>query len=163
MADKKKKSGILAEFKKFALRGNVIDLAVGVIIGGAFQKIVTSVINDLIMPFVGLFTGGTNFTDKFTVLKYPVGMEDETYLTLTAAKEAGATVFAYGAFITAVIDFIIMAIIIFLLIKGINKLSESGKKKAEEAPAAPTTKKCPFCLSEISIEATRCAHCTSQL
>jgi large conductance mechanosensitive channel len=160
MAEDKKKEGIIAEFKKFALRGNVIDLAVGVIIGGAFQKIVTSVINDLIMPFVGLFTGGTNFTDKFVVLKYPTEVQ-EHYLTLKAAQEAGATIFAYGAFITAVIDFLIMAFIIFLLVKGINKLSEVGKKKEE--PVAPTTKKCPYCLSEISIEATRCAHCTSQL
>lgn len=156
MAEEQKKEGIIAEFKKFALRGNVVDLAVGVIIGGAFQKIVTSVINDLIMPFVGLFSGGTNFTDKFVVLK-----GEGTYQTLRAAQEAGATVFAYGAFITAVIDFLIMAVIIFFMVKAINKITSLQKKKEE--PAAPTTKKCPYCLSEIAIEATRCPHCTSQI
>lgn len=155
---------ILNEFKAFALRGNVIDLAVGVIIGGAFQTIVKSMVDDLIMPFVGLATGGINFTDQFVVLKLADGVkEGTTYASLTAAKEAGATVFAYGSFVTAVINFIIMAIVIFLFVKGINSLHDIGKKKAEEAPAAPTTKVCPFCKSEIAIEATRCAHCTSEL
>lgn len=154
----------LNEFKAFALRGNVIDLAVGVIIGGAFQAIVKSLVDDLIMPFVGLATGGINFTDQFLVLKLAEGVESgTTYASLTAAKEAGATVFAYGSFITAVINFIIMAIVIFLLVKGINNLHKLGKKKEAEAPAAPTTKVCPFCKSEIAIEATRCAHCTSEL
>ncbi len=149
------------EFKTFALRGNVVDLAVGVIIGGAFQKIVTSVVNDLIMPWIGLLTGGTNFTDQFAILRLPEGITAEMITSLEVAKELGATTFNYGAFITAVIDFIIMAFVIFLLVKGINKLSIA--KKAEEAPAAPTTKVCPFCKSEIAIEATRCAHCTSEL
>ncbi|MBQ8793805.1 MAG: large conductance mechanosensitive channel protein MscL [Clostridia bacterium] len=154
----------LNEFKTFALRGNVIDLAVGVIIGGAFQTIVKSMVDDLIMPFVGLATGGINFTDQFVVLRLAEGVEAGTkYASLTAAKEAGATVFAYGSFITAVINFIIMAIVIFLFVKGINNLHKLGKKKEEEAPAAPTTKVCPFCKSEIAIEATRCAHCTSEL
>lgn len=153
----------LNEFKAFALRGNVIDLAVGVIIGGAFQTIVKSLVNDLIMPFVGLATGGINFTDQFLVLKLADGVEaGTTYASLAAAQEAGATIFAYGSFITAVINFIIMAIVIFLFVKGINNLHKIGKKK-EEAPAAPTTKVCPFCKSEIAIEATRCAHCTSEL
>ncbi|MBE6767688.1 MAG: large conductance mechanosensitive channel protein MscL [Ruminococcaceae bacterium] len=150
------------EFKTFALRGNVIDLAVGVIIGGAFQKIVTSVVNDLIMPWIGLLTGGTNFADQFTVLKLPEGVTAEMVTSLEVAKELGVTTFNYGAFITAVIDFIIMAFIIFLLVKGINKLS-TLKKAEEEVPAEPTTKICPFCKSEIAIEATRCAHCTSEL
>ena len=154
----------LNEFKTFALRGNVIDLAVGVIIGGAFQTIVKSMVDDLIMPFVGLATGGINFTDQFVVLRLAEGVEAGTkYASLTAAKEAGATVFAYGSFITAVINFIVMAIVIFLFVKGINNLHKLGKKKEEEAPAAPTTKVCPFCKSEIAIEATRCAHCTSEL
>ncbi|MBE6756943.1 MAG: large conductance mechanosensitive channel protein MscL [Ruminococcaceae bacterium] len=151
----------LAEFKTFALRGNVVDLAVGVIIGGAFQKIVTSVVNDLIMPWIGLLTGGTNFTDQFAILKLPEGVTKEMVISLEAAKELGATTFNYGAFITAVIDFIIMAFIIFLLVKGINKLS--SLKKVEEVVEEPTTKICPFCKSEIAIEATRCAHCTSEL
>ncbi len=154
---------LLNEFKAFALRGNVIDLAVGVIIGGAFQTIVKSLVNDLIMPFVGLATGGINFTDQFLVLKLAEGVkEGTTYASLTAAQEAGATIFAYGSFITAVINFIIMAIVIFLFVKAINNLHKIGKKK-EEVVEAPTTKICPFCKSEISIEAVRCAHCTSEL
>lgn len=165
----KKGSGFLKEFKEFALRGNVVDLAVGVIIGGAFQAIVTSVINDLIMPFIGLLTGGTNFNDAFLVLKWPEGITNAEMLaadkSLSVAKEAGATVFAYGAFITAVINFIIMALVIFLLVRGINRLSSLTHKKEEvvEEAAAPTTKVCPFCKSEIAIDATRCPHCTSKL
>ncbi len=152
------------EFKAFALKGNVIDLAVGVIIGGAFQSIVKSLIDDLIMPFVGLATGGVNFSDQFAVLKLAEGVsEGTTYPSLAAAKEAGATVFAYGSFITNVINFVIMALIIFLLVKGINKLHDLSKKKEVEEEAAPTTKVCPFCKSEIAIEASRCPHCTSEL
>ncbi len=154
----------LAEFKKFILRGNVIDLAVGVIIGGAFQSIVKSLIDDLIMPFVGLATGGVNFVDQFLVLKLADGVEaGTTYLSLAEAKAAGATVFAYGSFVTAVLNFLIMAAVIFALVKAINKLHDLGKKKEAEAPKAPTTKVCPYCKSEIAIEATRCAHCTSKL
>ena len=158
-----KMGGFLTEFKKFAMRGNVIDLAVGVIIGGAFQKIVTSVVNDLVMPFVGLLTGGMNFVDQFLILKVPEGVDASAIKTLEAATAAGVTTWNYGAFITAVIDFIIMAFVIFLLVKGINTLSEIGKKKEEEAPSDPTTKICPFCKSEVAIDATRCAHCTSEL
>lgn len=155
---------LLAEFRAFALRGNVIDLAVGVIIGGAFQKIVTSVVNDLIMPWIGLITGGVNFNDQFLVLKVPEGVEVPANLTKEVATQLGITTFNYGAFITAVIDFLIMAIIIFALVKIINRLSTLGKKEESPAePAAPTTKICPFCKSEIAIEATRCAHCTSEL
>ena len=139
----------------------MVDLAVGVIIGGAFQKIVTSVVNDLIMPWVGLITGGVNFAEQFVILKVPEGVTDPI-TSIEVAKELGVTTFNYGAFITAVIDFIIMAFVIFLLVKGINKLS-NFRKKEEEAPASPTTKICPFCKSEIAIEATRCAHCTSEL
>lgn len=160
---KKKLSGFIGEFREFAMRGNVIDLAVGVIIGGAFQKIVSSVVNDLIMPFVGLLTGGLNFNDQFLILKVPEGVDASLATTIDAAKELGITTWNYGTFITAVIDFIIMAFVIFLLIKGINALSKAGKKEEAPAPAAPTTKVCPFCKSEIAIEATRCPHCTSEL
>ena len=154
-------SKFFKEFKEFALRGNVIDLAVGVIIGGAFQAIVNSVINDLIMPFVGLLTGGANFSEQFVILKLPEGVAEADVVSLEVAKELGVATFNYGAFITAVINFIIMAIVIFLLVKGINKLQNIKKKPVEEA--APTTKVCPFCKSEIAIEATRCPHCTSEL
>lgn len=155
----------LNEFKAFALRGNVMDLAVGVIIGGAFQKIVTSVVNDLIMPWIGYLTGGVNFADQFVIIKLPENVTAEMVTTLDEAKKLGVTTFNYGSFVTAVIDFIIMAFIIFLLVKGINKLQNLGKKKEEAPaePAAPTTKKCPYCFSEIDINATRCAHCTSEL
>lgn len=160
----KKMGGFLGEFKKFAMRGNVIDLAVGVIVGGAFQKIVTSVVNDLVMPFVGLLTGGLNFADQFVILKVPEGVDASLATTVETAKELGITTWNYGAFLTAVIDFIIMAFVIFLLVKGINSLSELGKKKpAEEETSAPTTKVCPFCKSEIALDATRCPHCTSEL
>ncbi len=159
-----KLSGFLAEFKAFAMRGNVIDLAVGVIIGGAFQKIVTSVVNDLVMPFIGLLTGGLNFKEQFLILKMPEGVEKAQVLSIEAAKELGVTTWNYGSFVTEVINFIIMAFVIFLLVKGINSLNGLGKKKevVEEEPA-PTTKVCPFCKSEIAIDATRCAHCTSEV
>ena len=149
--------GFFGEFKKFIMRGNVIDLAVGVIIGGAFQAIVNSLVNDVVSPVLSLITKGANFADKFLVLT----TEDVTFATIDAAKEAGYATLNYGSFVTAVINFIIMAFVIFILVKTINKVSELGKKKEEEAPAAPTTKTCPYCKSEISIEATRCPHCTS--
>ncbi len=158
-----KKPGWIDEFKKFIMRGNVIDLAVGVIVGGAFQSIVTSVINDLVMPFIGLLTGDVNFVDQFVILRVPEGVDKATLLTLEAAKAAGATTFNYGAFITALINFLIMAFVIFMLVKFINKLTSIGKKKQAEEQPAPTTKKCPFCCSEIAIEATRCPNCTSIL
>lgn len=158
-----KKNKFLDEFKTFALRGNVVDLAVGVIIGGAFQKIVTSVVNDLIMPWIGLVTGGVNFNDQFVVLKVPEGVDRSAITSLAEATKLGATTFNYGAFITAVIDFLIMALVIFLLIKGINKMTTLRAKPIEEVVVVPTTKFCPFCRSEIAIEATRCPHCTSEL
>lgn len=161
----KKLGGFMNEFKAFAMRGNVLDLAVGVIIGGAFQKIVTSVVNDLVMPFIGLLTGGLNFTDQFVVLKLPEGVERSAVTSIEIAKELGATTWNYGAFISAVVDFLIMAFVIFLLVKGLNTLLDSRKKKVEEEAAAPapTTKVCPFCKSEIAIDAVRCPHCTSEL
>ena len=153
----------LEEFKKFALRGNVIDLAVGVIIGGAFQKIVTSVVNDLIMPLVGLMTGGVNFNDQFLILKLPEGVTmEQASVSLETANQLGVTTFNYGAFITAVIDFLIMAFVIFWLVKAINKLTDF-RKKEEVLPSAPTVKICPYCCSEVAIEAVRCPHCTSDL
>lgn len=154
-----------SEFKEFIMRGNVVDLAVAVIVGGAFQAIVNSLINDLVMPFIGLITGGINFADQFIVLKVPEGVDAAAVEAANTAADAtalGATVWAYGSFITAVINFIVMAFVIFLLVKIINKAQSIGKKKEEEV-VAPTTKKCPYCCTEIDIEATRCPHCTSQL
>ncbi len=132
--------GFVKEFKEFALKGNVMDLAVGVIIGAAFQAIVSSLVDDIISPLIGLI-GDTDFSEM--------------------AVEVGDVSIRYGSFITAVINFLIMAIVIFFMMKGINKLTTLGKK--EEAAAAPETKVCPFCRSEISIKATRCPHCTSEL
>lgn len=149
----------LNEFKIFIMRGNVIDLAVGVIIGGAFQAIVNSLVNDVVSPVISLLTKGINFADKFLVLT----VDEVSFKTAEAAKEAGYATLNYGSFITAVINFLIMATVIFLLVKGINKVSAIGKKKEEEQPAEPTTKVCPFCKSEISIEAVRCPNCTSDI
>lgn len=134
----------LDEFKTFALRGNVLDMAVGVIIGGVFQAIVSSLTNDVISPILGI-AGKMDFSQFILIIN---GSE-----------------IRYGAFITAIINFIINAFIIFCLVKAINKLSEMGKKEEpkKEEPAAPTTKKCPYCLSEIPIAATKCAHCTSDV
>lgn len=150
----------IQEFKAFALRGNVMDLAVGVIIGGAFQAIVTSLINDLIMPFIGLITGGVNFKDQFVILKNSTDVANEAITSIDQAAALGVTTFNYGSFITAVINFIIMAFVIFVMVKAINRLANHRKK---EEPAAPTTKTCPFCCTEISIKACRCPNCTSEL
>lgn len=147
----------IEEFKKFIMRGNVLDLAVGVIIGGAFQKIINSLVNDIIMPIITLITGGINFTDWF------IALNGEKYATLAEAQEAGAATLNYGTFITEVLNFLIMAFVIFMLVKTMNKISEAANPKVEEVPAAPTTKKCPHCCSEIAIEATRCPNCTSEL
>ena len=149
--------GFFKEFKEFAMRGNVIDLAVGVIIGGAFQKIVTSVVNDLVMPLIGLITKGSDFASKF------IALDGGEYATIEEATEAGAAILTYGKFIAVTIDFIIMAFVIFLLVKGLNKLTSIGKKPEVVEDAAPTTKVCPFCKSEIAIDATKCAHCTSDV
>jgi len=144
---------MLKEFKAFAMRGNVIDLAIGVIIGGAFGKIVSSFVTDVIMPLIGLLLGKINFANLF------VNLSGKDYSSLVAAQEAGAPTLNYGLFINAIVDFLIVAFVIFLVIKGINKL-----QKPKPAPVvAPTTKKCAFCFTEIAIEATRCPNCTSQL
>ena len=151
-------SKFVEEFKKFAVQGNMIDMAVGMIIGAAFKDIVNSVVNDLIMPVVSMFTGKVDFVNMF------IALDGNTYESLSAAEEAGAACFKYGAFIAGLIDFVIMAFIVFLFVRGINKLREANKEpEAPAAPAEPTTKICPFCKSEISIEATRCPHCTSEL
>ncbi len=144
---------MMEEFKKFALKGNMIDLAVGVIIGGAFNSIVSSLVNDIIMPVLSLFTGKLDFANWF------VALDGNTYLTLAEAQEAGAATLNYGNFISGIINFVIMAFVVFMLVKGINKM----KKEEAPAPAAPTTKKCPFCKSEIALDATKCPHCTSNL
>lgn len=138
------------EFKKFAMRGNVMDMAVGVIIGGAFGKIVTSLVNDVIMPPIGMAMGKMDFNNLFVVLN---GKE---FATLAEAKKAGAPVLAYGSFIQSIIDFVILALIVFIMIQQINKLKD-------EEPPAPEARKCPYCKSEIPDDATRCPHCTSQL
>ncbi|MEE1019661.1 MAG: large conductance mechanosensitive channel protein MscL [Acutalibacteraceae bacterium] len=138
-----KKNGFIAEFKKFITRGNVMDLAVGVIIGGAFTAIVTSLNNDIISPLLGIF-GGVDFS-QYSVALFGTG-----------------AVLKYGSFLTAVINFLITSLVIFCLIKGINTITDKFKKHDEEEPA-PTTKTCPFCKSEIAIDAVRCPHCTSEL
>lgn len=141
------------EFKKFAMRGNVIDLAVGVVIGGAFGKIVASLVADIIMPLVGLVVGGMDFAGKF------VSLDGNTYPTIAAAQEAGAATLNYGLFIMAIIDFLIIAFSIFMVVRAINKMKKPEEPVAEE----PTTKECPFCKSQVAIAATRCPHCTSEL
>ena len=151
---------IVKEFKEFIMRGNVMDLAVGVIIGGAFGAIVTAFIDNMIMPFIGLLTGGMDFSQQFIVLKAPEGMSASDIKSIEQAKEVGANVWGYGALITAVINFLIIALVIFLIVKAVNKASNLRKKEEE---AEPTTKVCPFCCTEIDIKATRCPHCTSEL
>jgi large conductance mechanosensitive channel len=142
---------MLKEFKEFAMRGSVIDLAIGLIIGAAFGKIITSFVNDILMPPIGLLLGNVDFANLFITLK------GDQLPTLAAAQEAGAVTLNYGLFINNIIDFIIVAFAIFLVVRQINRM-----KKAP-APADPTTKECPFCYSTISIKATRCPSCTSQL
>jgi len=145
------------EFKEFAMRGNVVDMAVGIIIGGAFGTIVKSLVSDIIMPPIGLMLGGVDFADFFVVLKE--GATVAPYENLAAAKDAGAVVLSSGLFLNAVISFLIVAFAVFVLIKSINRL-----KREEEAPAAePTSKECPKCFSTISVKATRCPNCTSDL
>lgn len=147
---------MIKEFKEFISRGNVIDLAVGVVVGGAFQKIVSSLVNDIIMPLVGLLLGGSNFNNLFLAL------DGGTYATLEEAQNAGAATLNYGMFIGGVIDFFIIAIVIFFVVKGINKVQKMGQKK-KVIEGAPTTKECPYCKSTIDINATRCPNCTSEL
>lgn len=149
---------VIGEFKKFIMRGNVIDMAVGIIIGGAFTKIVNSMVADVLMPPLGLALGQVDFSNWFIVLKDGANGAGH-YATMEAAQAAGATTLNLGLFLNAVISFLIVAFCVFLLIKGINKLNAPK----EAAPAPVTTKKCPYCCSEIALEATKCPHCTSEL
>jgi large conductance mechanosensitive channel len=148
---------MLKEFREFAMRGNVVDMAVGIIIGAAFGTIVKSLVDDVIMPPIGLLLGSVDFSDLFITLKQ--GAAAGPYATLELAKKAGAVALSYGAFLNTIVSFVIVAFSVFLLVKGMNKL----KRQQVEAPAAPTTKECPHCLSTIPIKATKCAHCTSGL
>ncbi len=141
------------EFKAFALRGNVMDLAIGIIIGGAFGKIVTSFVNDILMPLIGLLLGKVDFSNLF------INLSGTAYKSLSEAKAAGAATWNYGLFINNVIDFLIIAFAIFIVIKQINKLTA----KPPKPPEPPKTKECPYCVSSVPIKATRCPSCTSQL
>ncbi len=155
----KKKSGFFAEFKKFIMRGNVIDLAVGVIIGAAFQAIVNSLVKDIITPCIGALFGNMDFSELVVTLKEAVTETVDGVETVISE----AVVLRYGAFITAIINFLLMAIVIFVIVRTINKISDKFHKEEEVVEAAPTTKMCPFCKTEIALEATRCPNCTSNL
>jgi large conductance mechanosensitive channel len=141
---------MLKEFKEFAMRGNVMDMAVGIIIGAAFGKIVSSLVDDVIMPPIGLLLKGVNFSNLF------LNLSSTSYATLDEATHAGAPVIRYGIFFNAVINFLIVAFVLFLMIRQMNRLRH-------EAPPAPTTRRCPFCLSNIPLMATRCAYCTMEV
>ena len=145
------------EFKEFAMKGNVVDMAVGIVIGAAFGSIIKSLVADVIMPPIGLLLGNVDFSNLFVIIKQaPVA---ETFATLAEAQKAGAVTINYGMFINTIISFIIVAFAIFLVIKNLNAL----KREKEAPPEEPTTKECPHCFSEISIKATRCGFCTSEL
>lgn len=141
---------MLKEFKEFIKRGNVLDMAIGIIIGAAFGKIVTSLVNDILMPPLGLLLGKVNFTNLF------INLSGYYYKTLAEAKDAGAVTINYGVFLNNIIDFVIVSFAIFLFIRQLNKVKCQEEKQ-------PTTKECPYCLSNIPIKATRCPHCTSEL
>ena len=142
---------MLKEFKEFAMRGNVLDMAVGIIIGAAFGKIITSFVSDILMPPIGLLLGNVDFSGLF------INISGQAYATLADAKKAGAATINYGMFMNTILDFLIVAFAIFLLIRQVNRL------KRAPAPAEVTTKDCPYCQSAIPLKAVRCAHCTSQL
>jgi len=142
------------EFKEFALKGNVLDLAIGVVIGGAFGKIVASLVNDIIMPLAGALLGNIDFSNLF------IALGDGKFNTIDEAKNAGVATFNYGMFINNVIEFLIIAFSIFIVIKQINRFT---RKKEVEVEDAPSTKACPFCFTEINIKASRCSHCTAIL
>jgi large conductance mechanosensitive channel len=143
---------MLKEFKEFALKGNVLDLAVGIIIGGAFGKVVTSLVNDVMMPPIGRLLGKLDFSSLF------IPLDGNWSRTLEEATKAGVPILKYGVFINTIVDFVIVAFCVFLLVKQINRL-----RKTEDTPTEPTTKECPYCASTIPIKATRCPQCTSEL
>jgi large conductance mechanosensitive channel len=144
---------MLKEFKEFAMRGNVLDMAIGIIIGAAFGRIVSSAVNDIIMPPIGLILGRVDFSNLF------LNLSATHYASLADAKKAGAAVISYGTFANTVIDFLVVAFVVFLLVKQVNRMM-----KPQPAPAPPPTKQCPYCRSEgIAIQATRCPHCTAEL
>ena len=144
----------IKEFKEFAVKGNVLDLAVGLAIGAAFNKIVTSLVNDIIMPPIGLILGKVNFSNFF------VNLSGAEYATLEEAKKAGAATLNYGAFLNTIIEFLIVGLAIFLIVKQINRVRRLA---AKEEQAHPTTKECPFCLSKIALKATKCPNCTANI
>jgi large conductance mechanosensitive channel len=149
--------GMVKEFKDFAVRGNVVDMAVGIIIGGAFGTVVKSFVDDVMMPPLGMLVGNIDFQNILVVLRQ--GTPAGPYETLAAAKEAGAVTLNLGLFVNAIVSFAIVAFAVFLLVRSLNRL-----KRKEEAPAAaPTTRDCPFCMSSIPLKATRCPHCTSEV
>ena len=149
----------LDEFKAFALKGSMIDLAIGMIIGGAFTTIVNSLVNDIFMPILSLLTGRIDFSNLF------IALDGEKYITVAQAEAAGAPLIKIGSFITEIINFTLMALVVFVVVKQINKLRALADEKLNgpKQEEAPTTKVCPFCKSEIAIDATRCPHCTSEL
>jgi len=145
---------LLKEFKEFAMKGNVLDLAVGIILGGAFGSIVASLVNDILMPPIGVLLRNVDFTNLF------VNLSSSQHATLKAAKEAGAATLNYGLFLNSVINFLIVSVAVFLLVRQVNRLK---RQQAPVPAAAPATKDCPHCLMAMAIKATRCPHCTSQL
>ena len=142
---------MLKEFKKFALRGNMIDLAIGIIIGGAFSSIISSLVNDIIMPILSLFTGKIDFANLF------IALDGKHYETLQEAKDLAVATINYGIFVSGVLNFLIMAFVVFILVRWINKM------KKPEPVVAPTTKSCPYCLTDINLNATKCPNCTSDI
>jgi len=152
-----KEDKMLKEFKEFALRGNVLDMAVGIIIGAAFGGIVNSLVSDVIMPPIGLLLGKVDFSNLYVILKE--GVTPGPFASLAEAKKAGAVTISYGMFINTIINFLILAFVVFLFIRNINRL----RRKEEAPPPAPTTKECTYCFTSIPIKATRCPHCTSEL
>ncbi len=147
----KRGGGMLGEFREFALHGNMLDMAVGIIIGAAFGRVVSSFVSDILMPPIGLISGHSDFTNKF------INLSGHAYGTLAEAKAAGAATINYGIFLNAASDFVIVAFAVFLLIRQVNRL------KSEQTTAVPATKECPFCFSAVAMKATRCPHCTSTL
>lgn len=142
---------MMKEFKAFIQRGNVMDLAIGIIIGGAFGKIIASLVGDILMPLIGMATGGVNFADKY------IALDGKTYASLAAAQESGGAILRYGAFIQSIIDFLVIAFCVFLIVRALNRM------KRPQAAAPVTTKICPLCKTEIPLDAVKCPHCTGDL